>query len=821
MAEPMTTMFGKAYDTVGSADRNLVLQTRGDLKVKWGNKYIDLIKNGKINVDVDLLKKVSSQEDIVKDGIYLIEDEKTKEVWVSVGGTKINVLGEVTNNYVAFVKEQDVDAENKLRALSNIGFFYKTLDDAKKAQLTQGIFFLLDQNKLYFVENGEYKEYVYTPTLEIPNPLVVGSITLNGTTSEISTPQELGIVVENNRYISITNNKISVDKEIVTSNAISSDNYVSNSKGFSIYYDNNNYIGEFDIIKVRKTILYDEIQDITYDELQKLISENGLYPNKKYRITDFFNEWDYYQYTINGTNSVQYYFPIVVTAKNSNELKPKGYLCDREDWVIKYDVTFNYLIDEILDQNNYVEIYTRGRITRLTDEFGNSANYDFKHRLFKYGASDDRKNWHYTYNVTRTINPASSKDVNNWEYIHSNWDASQDGNITNNNINLPEPTTENYTLHSGKVVQKLVQNDDYILFPNCSTIYPHDNTILDSRGKYAITGNFYNNTFLGLYDNSEQEVQFTLDFHDNIFQKVKNCVLNAPMQYNTFDRNLVNVAFRCTSMSNNHITGIIYTNNARDSYPIQVANFNNNIINNINMSAINCSGCDIANNIINNINGCAITNSTLTDITMKDITGDGQYETNPTDNIDDSSPVNPGGDTPVNPGGDPVNPSSDSIEYYGTTWYTTPQTSPGNGYTQYSIVVNNITYYAWLPDTIDVNGVTYSTTQPTSPGSDYTLSTIQRYGINYYAWVNSNSGGTPTEDFTLDTFINNITGGGSNSKISTVLTNVVSASNTPNTYSYLQSGYNYVSGKSDATKSWMLANMLQKQFSLVSLSISG
>jgi hypothetical protein len=41
------------------------------------------------------------------------------------------------------------------------------------------------------------------------------------------------------------------------------------------------------------------------------------------------------------------------------------------------------------------------------------------------------------------------------------------------------------------------------------------------------------------------------------------------------------------------------------------------------MSAINCSGCDIANNIINNINGCAITNSTLTDITMKDITGDG------------------------------------------------------------------------------------------------------------------------------------------------------------------------------------------------------
>lgn len=635
MAEPVTTMFGKAYDVVGSTDKNLILQTRGDLKVKWGGKYIDIIKNGKINadVDIDLLKKVGSQEDINKDGIYLIEDEKTKEVWVSIGDSKINILGEVTNNYVAFVKEQDVDAENKLQALSNIGFFYKTLDDAKKAQLTQGIFFLLDQNKLYFVENGEYKEYIYTPTLEIPNPLTIGSITIDGTSSEISIQQELGINIENNRYISITNNKILLDSEIITSNAISSDNYVSNSKGFSIYYNNNDYIGEFDIIKIRKNLIYDEIQDITYDELKKLISDENLYPNKKYRITDFFNEWDYYYYTIDDTDNVQYYFPIVVTAKSNNELKPKGYLCDREDWVIEYDVSFNYLIDEIPDQDKYIEIYTKGRITKLTDEFGNSANYDFKHRLFKYNASDDRKNWYYTYNVTRTKNPISSKDVNNWEYIHNNWDASQDGRITNNNINLPEPTTESYTLHSGNVVQKLVQNDNYILFPNCSTIYPHDNTILDSQGKYIITGNFYNNTFLGLYDNSEQEVQFTLDFHDNTFQKVQNCILNAPMQYNIFDHNLVNVSFQCTSMSNNHITGIIYTNNARDNYPIQVANFNNNIINNINMSAINCSSCDIINNIINNINGCDITNSTLTDIIMKDITGSGEYEMNPTDDL--------------------------------------------------------------------------------------------------------------------------------------------------------------------------------------------
>jgi hypothetical protein len=105
MAEGITTMFGKAYDTVGSADKNLILQTRGDLKVKWGGKYIDLIKNGKINVDVDLLKKVDSKESIFKDGIYLVEKDDKQEVWLYIGGTLVNIFGEVGTSYVSFLEK--------------------------------------------------------------------------------------------------------------------------------------------------------------------------------------------------------------------------------------------------------------------------------------------------------------------------------------------------------------------------------------------------------------------------------------------------------------------------------------------------------------------------------------------------------------------------------------------------------------------------------------------------------------------------------------------------------------------------------------------
>ena len=96
-------MFGKAYDTVGSTNKNLILQTRGDLKIRWGNKFIDLIKNGKINVNVDLLKQADNKDSINKDGIYLIQNEENQEVWLYIGGTLINLIGEISDNYVTYL----------------------------------------------------------------------------------------------------------------------------------------------------------------------------------------------------------------------------------------------------------------------------------------------------------------------------------------------------------------------------------------------------------------------------------------------------------------------------------------------------------------------------------------------------------------------------------------------------------------------------------------------------------------------------------------------------------------------------------------------
>ena len=102
MAEELLTMFGKAYNTVGSANSNLILQTRGDIKVRWGNKFIDLIKNGKVNAEVDLLKKVSDTNVIHTDGVYLINKDGVDEIWVMIDGTLVNLKGEIGDTYVSY-----------------------------------------------------------------------------------------------------------------------------------------------------------------------------------------------------------------------------------------------------------------------------------------------------------------------------------------------------------------------------------------------------------------------------------------------------------------------------------------------------------------------------------------------------------------------------------------------------------------------------------------------------------------------------------------------------------------------------------------------
>lgn len=525
MAEGQLTMFGKTYNTVGSADNNLILQTKGDLKIRWGNKFIDLIKNGKINVETNVLKKAKSKNDLSADGIYLISTEEGDEVWARINGSDINITGDSGNDYISYVKQQNIDAEGKLIALSNIGVYYNTLQDARTANVQTGIIYIIDEGSLYYVKEGNFQKFAYE--VNIPNPLQVGNITINGDSSTIYGSQNLYLGSDENTYISLASNKITLDKPL-SLDVISSKSYERALSGYSLYTDDNNLSClEIDYILVRNRIEYQNVIDVTYYQLTELIREKKLRKGCKYRISDFQNEWEINHEYLNSQNKKYYhYWPVTVTAASTDTLEEYGYYCDNENWIIKYNINFHYYVYSTIGSQNEVNIfYTKGRITYLKDEFGNIANFDFKHKLFKYNInSDDRRTWLFTYNAS---NPNYNNNVENpmeFSNIHTNRDYSLTGDIHDNIIYIKEPYFETQSVTIAGQTQNidvLVIPDEYIIFTSCEQNYPYNNIIYQSNGKYIISEEFHNNIIGGFIQN---------------IQNVETILIHFPFYKNTLGR---------------------------------------------------------------------------------------------------------------------------------------------------------------------------------------------------------------------------------------------------------------------------------------------
>lgn len=54
-------LFGRSYTQIGDKDSDFLIKTRGQLKVQYGTKFIDIIKDGKVNVP-NQIKSSSNEE---------------------------------------------------------------------------------------------------------------------------------------------------------------------------------------------------------------------------------------------------------------------------------------------------------------------------------------------------------------------------------------------------------------------------------------------------------------------------------------------------------------------------------------------------------------------------------------------------------------------------------------------------------------------------------------------------------------------------------------------------------------------------------------
>lgn len=245
-------IFGRSYSQIGDSNSDFLIKTRGQIKVQWGNKFIDLIKDGKINYNAKFIYKGSPG---TKDGIY-VDDEN---IWVVIDGQSINISGEIGTTYVSFLKEQDTTSDQKYTAQSNIGLIADTQDNIN---ITSGIVYVESENKLYLVNNGKIQEL----TFEFPNPYPkqfvitkndsnIGSLLIKGSgknnslafdglyiykdgDSFIESDSILNILVKNKNIISADIYQTLFQTDVI-SNMFKSQGATSES-GFRLYYDNNN-----------------------------------------------------------------------------------------------------------------------------------------------------------------------------------------------------------------------------------------------------------------------------------------------------------------------------------------------------------------------------------------------------------------------------------------------------------------------------------------------------------------------------------------------------------------------------------------------------
>ena len=640
MAEDLLTMFGKAYNTVGSANSNLILQTRGDIKIRWGNKFIDLIKNGKINAEVDLMKRVGSTGAIHTDGIYLVNNEGTDEIWVMVDGNLINLKGEIGDTYVSYKGIQEVTIDEKFMALNNIGLYYQTYDELMSSGLQNGVAFVLEIGKFFTAIDGEIKEYSVDTV--IPDPLIVDNITINGLTESIYSNNMLIFGITNSKVLTVEPENLIFHTKVTTNGAISSDNY-DDYRGYSIYIDDakDESVAVFDKVIVRKSIIYEAEEEITYSDLLKLIENENLVQGKKYIIIDFqdirnvtYSNEVHYKNKNDEVFEVKNVYPIVIKAKNNKELEPEGYFQENPEWIVEYDPYYNYIVkykESLEGENAYILAYSKGRILKMTDEFGNTANFDFKHVTF----TDENK---YLFNgpnprikeldklIEVNTDPDSIASLNREKSATNIYaDATQDidveitteivdgvekvtfervrnTEIVGNTIYLTEPELEDTdVVEDGK----LIKLNDYIVFNDCTELYPKNNTIESVKGKYKVLKQFDENNFKEIIYIDENEYQVNSVFTNNIadtinfknedgeevlfdsesiydsnifgsitntefkegltansFKNLTHVIIDKLISYNTFEQDLLDLHILSETMHHNIFKGYIntYTN---------------------------------------------------------------------------------------------------------------------------------------------------------------------------------------------------------------------------------------------------------------------
>lgn len=377
----MAQLFGKNYQEAGSSSSPLLLRSNGEIKLQWGNKFIDLIKNGKINSEAkNYIFTVDTSDEIKANGIYLVTEDSS--IWINVEGTK-NKLSDTDTTYVSFLTEQKTTPEQKQRALTNLGLIYENIDALNKANLITGLAYVVEDNKLYLIQNKVVSEYQVAsalPTSGKFDDLTISNLTIKNDTINSN---QLSFTIGKTQYLQLKNNQIVCSMPLL-SDTIQSSNYIYNSSGFSLSYKQGKSSLDIDSINwrnieselpknqkeyIKYTIIGEynivtSVQQVSLDNISYSYQFNLKYPNT-------LNVNDFIEAEINTT------YNVYLITEEIKEITKNEEVVNQTWFYLNKDLPASFILKVVLDDNSIIYYGSEavGEILKLE----NSNNIESKH----------------------------------------------------------------------------------------------------------------------------------------------------------------------------------------------------------------------------------------------------------------------------------------------------------------------------------------------------------------------------------------------------------------------------------------------------------
>lgn len=389
----MAQLFGKNYQEVGSSSSPLLLRSNGEIKLQWGNKFIDLIKNGKINSEAkDYIFTVDTSDEIKANGIYLVTEDSS--IWINVEGTKTK-LNNTDTTYVSFLTEQETTPEQKQQALTNLGLIYENINALNKANLVTGLAYVVESNKLYLIQNKVVSEYQVASALPASgkfDDLTISNLTIKNDTINSN---QLSFTIGKTQYLQLKNSQIICSMPLL-SDTIQSSNYIYNSSGFSLSYKQGKSSLDIDSINwrnIESELPKNQKEYIEYTIIgeynivtstQQVSSDNSTYNyqfNLKYPNTLSVN--DFIEAEINTTYNVYLIKEEIKEVKQEKEVKTETGTKTETDVInqnwfyLNKNLPEGFILKVVLDDGSiaYYGSEAVGEVLKLE----NSNNIESKH----------------------------------------------------------------------------------------------------------------------------------------------------------------------------------------------------------------------------------------------------------------------------------------------------------------------------------------------------------------------------------------------------------------------------------------------------------